>query len=367
MPAPLAAAVVAAIARAAVSNAAKKRLMQAAAKKVSEKDIKALIRTEMKTGGMDLGRANRIPGPSNPPKRLVENRTGSGVKSGAKPEKRDPAKDIFNLYKNEPGVKKSVQKVRVTPEDVIAQRIAASKAKPRVGKSTSAKAAKKQKPAKSALTEEARIKAKGSAVRSKSKGATKVETDEPQGYWIKGKKKGDPREWVSTEGDAGLMPRSGSNPTIASREKAPKDTPNEATTELTKLEYKLFKEADEAAAENLKKIARSETAKKAEELARIAAAKVKKASPKDKAAAIAAAKKAAKRAEELRAKAKGDVPQVPRRTIEEAIRNARQQRSGTTPAQKAHAKRTEIAKGKLTQAQLNEIKKIAARIKKAGQ
>ncbi len=358
MPAPLAAAVVAAIARAAVSNAAKKRLMQAAAKKVTEKEIKSLIRTEMKTGGMDLGKANRIPGPKNPPKRLVENRTGSGVKSGAKPEKRDPAKDIYNLYKNEPGVKKSVQEVRVTPKDVIAKRIEASKAKPKVGKDTSVEALKKQLPIKKSLSPEELIKAKSSAVRSKRKGPTKVETDEPQGYWIKGKQKGDPREWVSTERDAGLMPRSGSNPTINSREKAP-------STDVPEKPTRLSREADRIASEAIKKTNALEALKKAKLEAAVKASKVK--SSPDKAKAIAEAKAAARKVEALAKKAGPDAKPVPRRTIEEAIRRARQQRSGTTPAQKARAKRTEIAKGKLTQAQLNEIKKIAARIKKAGQ
>jgi hypothetical protein len=359
MPAPLAAAVVAAIARAAVSNAAKKRLMQAAAKKVSEKDIKSLIRTEMKTGGMDLGRANRIPGPSNPPKRLVS-RQGTGSVNAPKI---DPAKELYNLYKpkakpDTKTVTKSMQKERITPADVITKRIEASKAKPKVGKSTSAKAAKEQKPAKSALTEEARIKAKGSAVRSKRKGPTKVETDEPQGYWIKGKQKGDPREWVSTERDAGLMPRSGSNPTINSREKAP-------STEVPEKPTRFSREADRIASEAVRKTNILEAFKKAQLEAAVKASKVK--SSPDKAKAIAEAKAAARKVEALAKKAGPDAKPVPRRTIEEAIRNARQQRSGTTPAQVARAKRTEIAKGKLTQAQLNEIKKIAARIKKAGQ
>lgn len=350
MPAPLAAAVVAAIARAAVSNAAKKRLMQAAAKKVTEKEIKSLIRTEMKTGGMDLGKANRIPGPSNPPKRLVENRTGSGIKSGAKPEKRDPAKDIYNLYKNEPGVKKSVQGVRVTPEDVIAQRIAASKAKPKVGKDTSVEALKKQLPMKKPLSVEELIKAKSSAVRSKRKGPTKVETDEPQGTTIRGR--------FYPDDNTGLMPRSGSNPTIASREKAP-------STNIPEKPSKTSLKADRIADEAVRKTNILEAFKKAQLEAAVKASKVK--SSPDKAKAIAEARAAARKVEALAKKAGPDAKPVPRKTIEEAIRNARQQRSGTTPAQVARAKRTEIAKGKLTQAQLNEIKKIAARIKKAGQ
>jgi hypothetical protein len=352
MPAPLAAAVVAAIARAAVSNAAKKRLMQAAAKKVSEKDIKSLIRTEMKTGAMDLGKANRIPGPKNPPKRVVS-RQGTG---SVRAPKVDPAKELYNLYKPQkpkPDTKtvtKSMQKERVTPADVVTKRIEASKAKPRVGRDTSAKAAKEQKPAKKILTQEARIKAKGSAVRSKRKGPTNVETDEPQGVTIRGK--------FYPDGNTGLMPRSGSNPTITSREKAP-------STDVPEKPTRFSREADRIASEAVRKTNILEAFKKAQLEAAVKASKVK--SSPDKAKAIAEAKAAARRVEALAKKAGPDAKPVPRRTIEEAIRNARQRRSGTTPAQKARAQRTEIAKGKLTQAQLNEIKKIAARIKKAGQ
>lgn len=351
MPAPLAAAVVAAIARAAVSNAAKKRLMQAAAKKVTEKEIKSLIRTEMKTGGMDLGKANRIPGPSNPPKRLVS-RQGTGSVNAPKV---DPAKELYNLYKpkakpDTKTVTKSMQKDRITPTDIIAKRIEASKAKPKVGKDTSVEALKKQLPMKKPLSAEELIKAKSSAVRSKRKGPTKVETDEPQGTTIRGR--------FYPDDNTGLMPRSGSNPTIASREKAP-------STEVPEKPTRFSREADRIASEAVRKTNILEAFKKAQLEAAVKASKVK--SSPDKAKAIAEAKAAARKVEALAKKAGPDAKPVPRRTIEEAIRNARQQRSGTTPAQKARAQRTEIAKGKLTQAQLNEIKKIAARIKKAGQ
>jgi len=122
MPAPLAAGVVAAIARAAISNAAKKRLMQAAAKKVTQKDIKSLIRTEMQTGAPQLGRASRRPDVANPPKRVVERRGSTG---STRPPKADPAKEIYNLYRKKPDtttVTRSMQKERITPADVIARR-----------------------------------------------------------------------------------------------------------------------------------------------------------------------------------------------------------------------------------------------------
>lgn len=122
MPAPLAPAIVAAIARAAISNAAKKRLMQAAAKKVTQKEIRELIKTEMKTGAPKLGRANRRPDVANAPKRVVERRGSTG---SVKPPKADPAKELYNLYKKKPDTKtvtKSVQRDRVTPADVRALR-----------------------------------------------------------------------------------------------------------------------------------------------------------------------------------------------------------------------------------------------------
>ena len=137
MAAPLAAAVVAAIARAAVSNAAKKRLMQAAAKKVTEKEIKELIRTEMKTGAPKLGRASRRPDVANPPKRVVSSEGSTG---SVKPPKVDPAKELYNFYRKKPDTKtvtKSMQKDRVTPADVVAKRIAQKNERIREGVSPS--------------------------------------------------------------------------------------------------------------------------------------------------------------------------------------------------------------------------------------
>lgn len=113
--------VIKAIQRAAISNEAKKRLMQAASKKVTQKDIKELIRTEMQTGAPKLGRANRRPDVANPPKRVVERRG----QTGPRPPKTDPAKEIYNLYRKKPDTKtvtKSMQKDRVTPADVRARR-----------------------------------------------------------------------------------------------------------------------------------------------------------------------------------------------------------------------------------------------------
>jgi hypothetical protein len=165
MPAPLAAAVVAAIARAAVSNAAKKRLMQAAAKKVSEKEIKELIRTEMQTGAPKLGRANRRPDVANAPKRVVK-REGQ---TGAVAPKKDPAKELYNLYKKKPDTKtvtKSMQKERVTPADVIAKRIAQKNERVREGIQPSRVS---KPPKREGMTEDLKAKQKALALAAKKR------------------------------------------------------------------------------------------------------------------------------------------------------------------------------------------------------
>jgi hypothetical protein len=166
MPAPLAAAVVAAIARAAISNAAKKRLMQAAAKKVTEKEIKALIKTEMRTGAPKLGRASRRPDVANPPKRVV---SSQGQTGSVKPPKIDPAKELYNLYKKKPDTKtvtKSMQKDRVTPADVIAKRIAQKNERIRQGVQPS----RVSKPPKRAgMTEDLKAKQKALAIASRTR------------------------------------------------------------------------------------------------------------------------------------------------------------------------------------------------------
>ena len=85
MPAPLAKAVVEAIRRAALSNAAKRRVMQAASAKVSQREIRELIRTEMQTGAPKLGRASRRPDVANAPKRVVERRGSTSSYSKERP------------------------------------------------------------------------------------------------------------------------------------------------------------------------------------------------------------------------------------------------------------------------------------------
>jgi hypothetical protein len=165
MPAPLAAAVVAAIARAAVSNAAKKRLMIAAAKKVSEKEIKELIRTEMQTGAPKLGRANRRPDVANAPKRVVK-REGQ---TGAVAPKKDPAKELYNLYKKKPDtrtVTKSMQKDRVTPADVVAKRIAQKNERIKEGISPSRVS---KPPKRTGITEELTARQKALAIAAKKR------------------------------------------------------------------------------------------------------------------------------------------------------------------------------------------------------
>lgn len=157
MPAPLAAAVVAAIARASISNAARKRLMIAAAKKVSEKDIKQLIKAEMKNPAP----ARQI---SKKPLKVVS-RQGTGSTTA----KTDPAKELYNLYKKKPDTKtvtKSMQKDRVTPSDVVAKRIAQKNARIKEGISPS----RVSKPPKgTGLTEELKARQKALAIASKTR------------------------------------------------------------------------------------------------------------------------------------------------------------------------------------------------------
>ena len=174
MPAPLAGAVVAAIARAAVSNAAKKRLMQAAAKKITEKEIKALIKTEMKTGAPKLGRANRRPDVANPPKRVV---SSQGQTGSVKPPKVDPAKELYNLYKKKPDTKtvtKSMQKDRVTPADVVARRIAQKNERIKAGTRPSRVS---KPPKREGLTEELKARQRALAIASKTRSDKEVPID----------------------------------------------------------------------------------------------------------------------------------------------------------------------------------------------
>ena len=161
----LPAAIVAAIARAAISNAAKKRVMQAAAKKVSEKEIRELIRTEMQTGAPKLGRASRRPDVANPPKRVVERRGSTGVRA----EKKDPAKELYNLYKKKPDTKtvtRSMQKDRVTPTDVVTRRVAQKTERIKAG----TKPSRVSKPPKrQGLTEELKARQRALAIASRTR------------------------------------------------------------------------------------------------------------------------------------------------------------------------------------------------------
>lgn len=162
----LPAAIVAAIARAAISNAAKKRVMQAAAKKVSEKEIRELIRTEMQTGAPKLGRASRRPDVANPPKRVVERKGQTG---SVKPPKVDPAKELYNLYKKKPDTKtvtRSMQKDRVTPTDVVTRRVAQKTERIKAG----TKPSRVSKPPKrQGLTEELKARQRALAIASRTR------------------------------------------------------------------------------------------------------------------------------------------------------------------------------------------------------
>ena len=229
MPAPLAKAVVEAIRRAAISNAAKRRVMQAASAKVSQREIRELIRTEMQTGAPKLGRASRRPDVANPPKRVVERRGSTGVRT----PKKDPAKEIYNLYKPQPPkpdtktVTKSMQKDRVTPADVRAKRAAQKSERIKTGTRPSRVSKPKKK---TGLTEELKARQKALAI------ASKVRSDKEQPIDVRN-----------------LAP----NP-----ERAPKSE-LAAFSQLSKTELKNYTRVDARIAEAIKAIKKAEkTAKK---------------------------------------------------------------------------------------------------------
>lgn len=258
-----------AIQKAVISNESKKRLMQAAAKKVSEKDIKALIRTEMQTGAPKLGRVVRRPDVANAPKRVVE-RTGS---TGIRAEKKDPAKELYTLYKAKPKpdtktVTKSYQKDRVTPADVIARRAAGKRANVTAGTSPKSAKGKPVTPAKPARpgAGKALIKRELKAMREEMKraeAARKRLLD--KGERLKKVNPNDRQMDASRKAalrSAGEDPRNTlaqSRPTIESRYPAPKDdiAPRSelaAFGQLSKREQKAYREIESRITEALKKI-----------------------------------------------------------------------------------------------------------------
>jgi hypothetical protein len=263
MPAPLAKAVVEAIRRAALSNAAKRRVMQAASAKVSQKEIRELIRTEMQTGAPKLGRASRRPDVANPPKRVVERRGSTG---SVRAPKVDPAKEIYNLYRKKPDtrtVTRSVQKERVTPADVIAKR-GSSKA---TRTDTARPDGKPVTPARTARPGEARasLKREARAMRDKRKreiAAQKrliAKSQKAKEAIIRKKAIRDAAEDPRNT----LVPR---QPTIESRtprinpERPPKSE-TAAFGELTKSEQQAYREVERRLAEALKKIRDAERGK----------------------------------------------------------------------------------------------------------
>jgi len=259
--------IIKAIQKAAVSNEAKKRLIQAANKKVTQKDIKELIRTEMRTGTPKLGRANRRPDVANAPKRVVERRG----QTGPRPPKTDPAKEIYNLYRKKPDTKtvtKSMQKDRVTPADVLAKRAAAKRAAIIRGTSPKATKGKRVTPATPARpgAGKASVKRELKAMREEMKRAEAAR----KRLLAKGErlKKVNPKDREMDASrraalrNAGEDPRNTltqSRPTIASREPARNpDTPSRnelaAFGQLSKREQKAYREIESRITEALKKI-----------------------------------------------------------------------------------------------------------------
>lgn len=259
--------IIKAIQKAAVSNEAKKRLIQAANKKVTKKDVKELIRTEMRTGAPKLGRAVRRPDVANAPKRVVERRGQTGPRA----PKVDPAKEIYNLYRKKPDTKtitKSMQKDRVTPADVLAKRAAAKRAAIIRGTSPKATKGKRVTPATPARpgAGKASVKRELKAMREEMKRAEAAR----KRLLAKGErlKKVNPKDRQMDASrkaalrNAGEDPRNTlaqSRPTIASREPARNpDTPSRnelaAFGQLSKREQKAYREMESRITEALKKI-----------------------------------------------------------------------------------------------------------------
>jgi hypothetical protein len=244
--------------------------MQAASAKVSQKEIRELIRTEMQTGAPKLGRASRRPDVANPPKRVVERRGSSGVRA----PKKDPAKEIYNLYRKKPDtrtVTRSVQKERVTPADVIAKR-GSSKA---TRTDTARPDGKPVTPARTARPGEARASLKREARVMRDK--RKREIAAQKRLLAKGErlKKVNPKDrQMDASRKAALrnaaedprntfVPR---QPTIESRtprinpERPPKSE-TAAFGELSKSERQAYREVERRLAEGLKKIRDAERGK----------------------------------------------------------------------------------------------------------
>jgi hypothetical protein len=261
--------IIKAIQKAAVSNEAKKRLIQAANKKVTQKDIKELIRTEMRTGAPKLGRAVRRPDVANAPKRVVERRGQTGPRA----PKVDPAKELYDIYKprikpDTKTVTKSYQKDRVTPADVLAKRAAAKRAAIIRGTSPKATKGKRVTPATPARpgAGKASVKRELKAMREEMKRAEAAR----KRLLAKGErlKKVNPKDREMDASrraalrNAGEDPRNTltqSRPTIASREPARNpDTPSRnelaAFGQLSKREQKAYREIESRITEALKKI-----------------------------------------------------------------------------------------------------------------
>jgi hypothetical protein len=108
-----------------------------------------------------------------------------------------------------PAVKRSPKEVKEAKEAARQRRIAANARGRITGKESVT--TRPARPSRPSGPEEAARSARTRRAINKNKNRADVQEadDVPQGYWVSGKKKGDPREWISTEKDAGLMPGGG--------------------------------------------------------------------------------------------------------------------------------------------------------------
>jgi len=275
-------AIAAAIARAAISNAAKRRIALAAAKKITSKEVRQLIREEQKKA-----RPRTVP---KEPRRGMET-----VQTGSKTVKKAPLSKGLDktreLVERKPdtSVKKSYQKNRMTPADVRAKRALERKKRIEEGISPSKVKPPKKSAVESAITDREKAMAKAAlkrerkATAQKNKAETKaakkqvtkvklkdtVETVDKKTTIVK-KPTGKAADVAKQNLREGMTEATKNEryrqPTIESREPIvnpdrPPLSELSAFTQLSKAQKKAFFEADARVIAGLKKIQQGKKAK----------------------------------------------------------------------------------------------------------
>jgi len=177
----------------------------------------------------------------------------------SKPTKRATREVDTSVKVKKPATKRTPQEIKDAKEAARKRRITANARGRITGKDSVTK--RPARPSRQSGPEEAARSARTRRAINKNKNrADEIEADDvPQGYWVSGKKKGDPREWISTEKDAGLMPgggRAGKSLNKREPDRRNRDTEDDrgpkeefsaikkAFAELHKEEKALMREAD---------------------------------------------------------------------------------------------------------------------------